>query len=128
MKNANRLKKESFVNNSKPSTCFVEAAALPFYASGITGVEIPAGARAVLVAPAHDGGHILTPIGDDQSVLNIRRDLMAHLSDYPHSDAFLQELRDCCDARLQARADARHGGHLIMPGAGKNEWRKLSRP
>lgn len=61
------------------------------------------------------------------SVVNLNEDLTSHLSASPFSDEFLVDLRDYCEARLQARAAARAGGGVAVPGIGKT-WAVLPRP
>ncbi|MEJ2802009.1 hypothetical protein WAE61_09025 [Comamonadaceae bacterium PP-2] len=80
----------------------------------LTGLHIPAGARAVLVVELSNGGHKVSPIQHGESVLDIEQDLLSHLNASPLSDEFLSTLRDYCDARLAARAEARDSGGLVM--------------
>lgn len=73
------------------------------------------GARAVIVAPFGDGTWITKPVEPGCSVLNINRDLLKHLNEYPHTDAWLAHLRDYCIGRITARQNAQASGKLIRP-------------
>lgn len=64
---------------------------------------IPAGARAIIIG---DRG-VASPVMPGQAVLNIRKELISHLNEYPHTDEFLEELLSCVAARLEARRRAR---------------------
>ncbi len=92
----------------------------------ITGITIPDGARAMLVASCIDTGVLVAqPVLEGQSVLNIGRDLMAHLNEYPYPDSFLETLRDYCDARLTARAEAKASRRVIMPSGNPAKWQPV---
>jgi hypothetical protein len=60
--------------------------------------------RAVLVSLNRDGQLALVPVGDAQSLVNIKDELIDHLNGYPHSDEWLVGLRDYCDGRLAERS------------------------
>jgi hypothetical protein len=85
----------------------------------IPGLTIPSGARAILVAEAQDGKFTTTPVNYGQSVVNLRTELLDHLTAQPYSDEMLLELRDYCDARLQARADAKACGGIAIQRAAR---------
>lgn len=84
--------------------------------SPIGEITIPEGARAVLVAREGDGINV-TPIVQGESVLNIRRDLLVHLNEAPYSTEWLTILRDYCDSKIAARAQAHAAGAIITPSA-----------
>jgi hypothetical protein len=71
--------------------------------------------RAVLVSLNRDGQLELVPVGDAQSLVNIKDELIDHLNSYPHSDEWLVGLRDYCDGRLAERAIASETGGLSLP-------------
>lgn len=83
---------------------------------------IPAGARAALLTKNDDGSERITPVPHDASVLNIERDLRSHLNDKPYSDAWLIQLRDYIDQRLDARVEAREAGKCSVPVDGGALW------
>lgn len=87
-------------------------------------IQIPAGARAVLVTPDGNGGFTQQPVSHGESVLNLKKDLLSHLTDFPHSDAWLEELRDYAEARLEARAAARGTNGLAIQ-RGKRAWQVI---
>jgi hypothetical protein len=63
-------------------------------------------------------GHVTRhSVAPDESILNIERDLIAHLNEGPYSSDFLAKLRDYCESRLQARAEARSAGKMVFPQA-----------
>ena len=70
--------------------------------------------RAVLVSK-DDDQFKLTAIAYGESVLDIPKDLLSHMDDYPHSNAFLETLRDYCIGRLAARKDAKAMGGISIP-------------
>jgi len=70
--------------------------------------------RAVLVS-RDDGQFKLTSIAYGESVLDIPKDLLSHMDDYPHPNAFLETLRDYCIGRLAARKDAKATGRIGIP-------------
>lgn len=80
----------------------------------IPGLSIPEGARAILVTEAPDGNFTTTPVQYGQSVVNLKTDLIDHLTAQPYSDEMLQDLRDYCDARLQARREAKATGGIAL--------------
>jgi hypothetical protein len=75
----------------------------------------PNAPRAVLVSLNRDGQLELAPVGDGQSLVNIKDELIDHLNNYPHSDEWLTGLRDYCDNRLTARRKARETGGFSLP-------------
>ncbi|TKR55702.1 hypothetical protein D7I39_10040 [Allopusillimonas ginsengisoli] len=89
-------------------------------------ITIPEGARAVLVYPGSNGELLQKPVARNASVMNLKADLIAHLSDQPFSDGWLEELRDYVDARLEARLVARATGGLSI--AGSRRWQVLVDP
>ena len=88
---------------------------LLFHTADIGGLEIPSDARALLVAPADDGTYQVRAVAQGESLLNIRRDLLKHLNEYPHTDEWLTQLRDYCDGRLAARQAAHEQGRIVVP-------------
>lgn len=74
----------------------------------------PQAPRALLVTLDAAGELQWQPVGHDKAVLNIRQDLLSHLTDTPHSTAWLTELRDYLDARLMARAEAAGSGGIAI--------------
>lgn len=83
--------------------------------AAITGLHIPADARAVLVSHGPNDTLHVQPVEYGQSVLNIRAELLDHLNAYPHSTEWLEDLRDYCNSRLGARADAAKTGGVVLP-------------
>lgn len=94
--------------------------------ANITGIVIPEGARAVLVALNNDGSYRTQPVKQSESVLNLQRDLLLHLNEYPHSDEWLTQLRDYCDARLVARQMAKTSNQVIVPNS-QSQWVMVDR-
>lgn len=84
-------------------------------AAAIPGLHIPADARAVLVSHGPNNTFHVQPVEYGQSVLNIRTELLDHLNAYPHSTEWLEDLRDYCNSRLDARADAVRTGGVVLP-------------
>ena len=78
-------------------------------------------ARAFLVGVGSDGGLQHQPVGPTHSVLDVKEDLLRHLSAEPMDSQFLIDLRDYCDSRLAARAEARKTGGVVTP-AGNRRW------
>lgn len=87
----------------------------------ITGVVIPANARAVLVSPDATSQLVGRPIAAGESVLNIERDLLKHLNEKPYSTPWLAMLRDYCDQRIAAREAASAGNYFTTPAA-RFDW------
>lgn len=83
--------------------------------TAIPGFAIPPGARAVLVTDAGEGKFTMHPVEHGKSLLNIQRDLQDHLSAYPLTDEWLEDLRDYCESRLAARAEAKATGGIVIP-------------
>ena len=79
--------------------------------------------RALLVSIKRDGSLEHVPVVDGKSLLNIETELHDHLSAQPRSDAFLMALRDYCNGRLAARAEARATGGFCIPV--KSGWNIL---
>lgn len=75
----------------------------------------PNAPRAVLVSLNRDGQLELVPVGEAQSLVNIKDELIDHLNNYPHSDEWLTGLCDYCDGRLTARRNARETGGFSLP-------------
>jgi hypothetical protein len=63
----------------------------------------------------------------EQSLINLKRDLLHHLNDYPFSDAWLSQLRDYCDARLKARQEAKATGRVMYPSH-EFKWEMIDVP
>lgn len=95
--------------NSKPSISFQEVGAS--IRAQLTAADAP---RAVLVSLDRTGQLQQQPVGHGQSVLSISTELLDHLDHAPYSTAFLEELRDYCTARLDARAEAKRTGGVSM--------------
>lgn len=83
--------------------------------TAIPGFSIPTGSRAVLVTDAGEGKFTLHPVEQGKSLLNIQRDLQDHLSAYPLTDEWLEDLRNYCESRLAARAEAKATGGIVIP-------------
>ncbi|WP_422085428.1 hypothetical protein [Variovorax sp.] len=84
--------------------------------SPLTITGLPEGARALLIGIDDERGQFcIRPIAAGESVLNIKRDLLKHLNEYPHTIEWLEVLRDYCDSRLMARTEARSRGAFITP-------------
>lgn len=83
--------------------------------AAIPGFVIPPGARAVLISDAGDGKFEVRPVEQGKSLLNIRTELLDHLNAYPHTDEWLEDLRDYCESRLAARAEAQRTGGVVIP-------------
>lgn len=86
----------------------------------------PGAPRAVLVRLECDALQV-TPVAASCSVVDLETDLTDHLSAEPRSDALLIDLRDYCQARLDARAAARTSGGLAVAGAGRT-WNVIPMP
>jgi hypothetical protein len=71
--------------------------------------------RAVLVSRNDDGSERRQIVGQRDSVLDIKSDLIKHLNEQPVSDEWLADLRDYCDGRLKARSEARATRTIIFP-------------
>lgn len=80
-----------------------------------SGIEIPDGARAVLVSRNVDGSYRQMPVSPSSSVLDLHTELLNHLNEYPYSDEWLIELRDFVEAKLQARQSARKVDGFVTP-------------
>lgn len=65
---------------------------------------LPKGTRAYLVSFDHTDTRRLTPVGDQDSVVNLR-DLVKHLADSPQPTELLVGLRDFCNERLKERGE-----------------------
>jgi hypothetical protein len=52
-------------------------------------LTVPNAPRALLVSLDRDGQLAHVPVGDAQSLVNIKDELIDHLSSYPHSDEWL---------------------------------------
>lgn len=89
-------------------------------------IHIPEGARGVLVTRDDNGGYRQKPVANNASVMNLRRDLIAHLNEQFFSDGWLEELRDYVDARLEARQKARATGGLVFHGT--RRWQVVVDP
>lgn len=87
-----------------------------------TGGSLTGLPRRYLVSVHHDGATTRTPVEPDEDVLNIERDLHHHLNEFPYSDAWLEQLRDFCVSRLQARQAARACGGFAYPVNGGATW------
>lgn len=87
----------------------------------VTISELPDGARALLVSIDSETQQFTArPIVIGESVLNIKRDLLKHLNEYPHTTEWLEVLRDYCSARLEAEARARAAGRFVTPSTRTN--------
>lgn len=83
----------------------------------ITGITIPAGVRAMLVYCGDSGKLVAVPVANEASVLDIKRDLLKHLNDAPHTAEWLTILRDYCDARIAAGHAARDTSAVATPSS-----------
>lgn len=85
-------------------------------------VQMPEGVRAILVWQESDGTIRTKGVPHDCAVLNVDSDLRKYLDEYPFSDAWLIQLRDYCDARVRARAEAMACGCAIRPNHQGADW------
>ncbi len=92
---------------------------------GATAITVPAKPRCWLVSETPDGSIERTPVHFDQSVLNIQRDLIDHLSAEPLSDSWLENLRDYCANRLAAREEALARNTISTPTTDGQRWEVL---
>lgn len=93
-------------------------------ASYLAELTAPNAPRALLVSLTDDRNLEHCPVDHGQSVLNIDTELFDHLSSKPYTTEWLTALRDYCDARLTARAQAVEVGGFITqkPGGGWKVW------
>ncbi|PWB21310.1 hypothetical protein DCO45_02630 [Comamonas sp. JNW] len=63
-----------------------------------------------MVTDEFDGTYSVKPVEHGKSVLNVQTELFDHLSAFPVSDEFLQEIMDYCAGRLAARSEAKRTG------------------
>jgi hypothetical protein len=82
--------------------------------SALTGPQAP---RALLVSLERNGELELTPVDHGQAVVNLDTELHDHLSASPRSTEWLLALRDYCDSRLAALAEAHATGGFTVPRA-----------
>jgi hypothetical protein len=80
-------------------------------------VDFPDHVRAVLVSLGVAGSVYTQEVESDCSVLNIERDLIKHLSDYPFSERWLIGLRDYLDRRILEEAQSRREGSMVQLGS-----------
>lgn len=90
-------------------------------------LSAPNAPRALLVSLSRDGQLNHQPVARGASVLDIETNLMDHLTDFPCSDAFLEQLRQYCESRLEARRQARVSGGFVYPQPG-NVWTIMHMP
>lgn len=104
----------AYSNVNETATPWPAYANIAEIAAALSGAEAP---RAMLVSLDLDDGKTVRyqPVMHQHSVLDIKTELISHLSDYPHTDAWLLELRNHIDARLAARASARNSGGVSVP-------------
>ena len=95
----------------KPTTTDTTVAGLRILAA-LTGPHAP---RALLVSLGRNGQLEHTPVDHGQSVVNLDTELHDHLSASPRSTEWLLALRDYCDCRLAARAEAKATGGFCVP-------------
>lgn len=93
-------------------------------ASYLAALTEPNAPRALLLSLADDGNLEHCPVDHGKAVLNIETELQDHLSSKPYTTEWLTALRDYCDARLTARAQAVEVGGFITqkPGGGWKVW------
>lgn len=102
--------------NNTSSTHFVEAAASLL--ATLRGNGAP---RAVLVSLDEDGNPVLRPIVAGESIVQLSN-LQDHLNARPLEPGYLEDLRDYCQGRLAAQAEAcKTGGFVIPRAAGRWE-------
>lgn len=87
-------------------------------------LTFPVGCKRLLVWQNNDGSLGSQAVSDSSSVLDIAEDLISHLSSFPVSDAWLEELKSYVCARLEARAVARQSGGLAVPEVDR-AWRVI---
>lgn len=78
--------------------------------------------RAVLVSHADHDSFALEPVEYGDSVLNISRDLISHLNEYPHPDNWLLGIKQSIETRLISRENARISHGLSCPDPQTREW------
>lgn len=71
--------------------------------------------RALLVSREECGRFRIDPVFYGESVLNIGRDLVSHLNEFPHPDAWLQELQTSICMRIARRQQSAIDGGLSIP-------------
>lgn len=96
-------------NSSTPSLATAD------FLTALTGPSAP---RALLVSLDRKGQLKYQQVEVGQSVVNLRTELFDHLNSAPQTDEYLQALRDYCDGRLAARADAKASGGFMTPRNG----------
>lgn len=75
--------------------------------------------RALLVSLDEDGNLQHQAVGMGQSVVRLETELFDHLNSKPFSDEWIAMLRDYCNGRLAAVAEARStGGFVTAPEVG----------
>jgi hypothetical protein len=67
--------------------------------------DLPEGTRAYIVSFDHAGARRLTPVGDQDAVVNLETDLPKHLRDRGLSTEALTATRDVCDEMLGERGE-----------------------
>lgn len=70
--------------------------------------------RALIVSLGPLGELVHQPLEHDQSVMRLD-ELQDHLNARPVSAEYLSDLRDYCDGRLAAQAEARATGGFVIP-------------
>ena len=95
-------------NSSTPSLATAD------FSAALTGPRAP---RALIVSLDRNGQLTHRPISDGQSVVNLHTELFDHLNSAPQTDEYLLALRDYCDSRLAARAEAKASGGFMTPRA-----------
>lgn len=78
-------------------------------------------ARAFLVGVDREGRLEHQRVGHTHSVLDLKTELLSHLSAQPLEEEFLERLRDYCAGRLAARAEAGQTGG-VATHAGERRW------
>ncbi|OZI27533.1 hypothetical protein [Bordetella genomosp. 7] len=91
-----------------------------------TQFDYPEGARAALVRKNADGSVSVAPVAHDESILNLYRDLISHLSAQPWPDEWLAEIHSYLGARLEARKVAQACGGFAI--AMDRTWRVSTLP
>lgn len=77
-------------------------------------VTFPHDAQNLLVR-RYGSEYLEVPLFQGMSALNLEKDLLKHLDEYPFTDEWLVELRDFVTAKLEARAMARKSGGFVVP-------------
>ena len=85
-------------------------------------LNVPKDARAILIWINEDGTQKIKSVDHESSVLNIKNDLLKHLNEHPYTDAWLTQIRDAINQRIEARKVAKIEGKIAVPSSDGSEW------